>query len=360
MRRARRVLLALVVAAMLVPLGPSPAGAAVTRATVVRLCGELQADAAVGTDGLVRGFANGSGTGCTRRIWYFRGTAGSWFRLRTPYVGAVTAAATDTTGTYVLFTNTAGLYVGKFTSAGVFQRAVRLSRIRTTVGGDIAARGGRWWAVWPEPVGPFDTDELFQARTIGTVVSRQRITRNAVPDILPSLTLPASGRPVLVWQRNDAPVEPDNTDVMKATFANGAWSPVALLTRGQFNSEPAVASSSGRVGIGWIRDSAPGFAESTGSRYAVHLFPRPEEGQAVNPRVALEGTTAYLGWIAVGGVDESILLASRQRGTWSTRFINVVGPAGSGTQRLHAVAPSARGVHVLYSVARTLYATTIR
>jgi hypothetical protein len=348
-----------VTAAAVVPLGTARAEAAVTRTTIVRLCGDLQADAATSADGLVRGFVNGSGSGCTRRIWYFRGSGSSWFHLRTPYVGAVVATANDTTGTYVLFSNSLGLHVGKFTSAGVFRPTVRLSRITTTVGGDIVATGGRWWAVWPEPVGQFGTDELFQSKTIGADVSRQRITRNALPDILPSLTLP-SGRPTLVWQRNDSPVEPDNTDVIKATFVNGRWSPVALLTRGQFNSEPAVSSSGRRIDIGWIRDSAASIAESTGGRYSVHVFPRPEDGQAVSPRVGTRGSTAYLGWIAAGGVDESILLATRRSGTWSTRTINVVGPAGAGQQRLDAIAPSARGVRVVFSVARTLFATTIQ
>jgi hypothetical protein len=343
------------------PTAPPPVAQEITPVPVLTLCGTLDADANRGSDGRVRGFASGAGEGCDTTISFFRGAGSTWTHVRTPYHGRVLGSAVDGTGTYLLYLATDGVRLGKRTSGGAFRTSRLLSRSGTDgVSGDIAARGGRWWAVWSEPVGRFDAQELFQAKTYGTDVTRQRLTHSdTFPDIIPRLTLRPRGA-TLVWQRYDAPVEPESSDIWQGTSRDGAWTFKPFLTLGRFNETPDIASTAGRVAVGWIRDRASRYAESTGGPFHVTVFPRPEAESSVQPKVSVAGSRAYLGWIEVGDEFEPLVLATRRGGVWDRQVVTGVGPAGSGRQKLHAVAGAPDRATVLFSGDPTLRAATVR
>ena len=104
---------------------------------------------------------------------------------RGPYTGRVLGVADDTTGTYALYSNQNGIWVGRRTTAGTFTKPVRVST-RGNGGavlpqGDIVAQGGGYWAVWTEQVGPggeFAQQEVFQAKTLEAGSCTSAISRH--------------------------------------------------------------------------------------------------------------------------------------------------------------------------------------
>jgi hypothetical protein len=309
-------------------------------------------------DGLVRGFASFAGPGCSTMIWYFRGIGARWTPIRTPYSGEVLSAARDHTGTYVLFLSPDGVRLGKFTPQGVFRPSLLLSATTSDVNGDLAAAGGTWWAVWSEPTGHYDTGELYQAKTYGSDVARQQITRNELPDLEPSITLQPAWGATMAWTRNNLPVEPTGSDIWLGTSADGTWTQRAVFTLGRYNSAPQLFATAATVYVGWIRDAASHYADNASGRYGVTAFPRPEGAGAVQPRVSAAAGVAYLGWLAAGEEFEPIVLAAARAGTWDQQVITGVGPAGAGMLRHHAVIGRESTATVLYSVPGTLFAAT--
>ncbi|MDP9496640.1 MAG: hypothetical protein M3P46_03065, partial [Actinomycetota bacterium] len=364
-RRTSVVAACLALVGLPVPAASAPAAAAAVDAphpVLTTACAPVHADVSRSSDGLLRRFASAPGDGCSSRITYLRGLGDSWTRIATPYAGTVLASARDDTGTYVLYRTSYTLRLGKYTAAGEFLPSRRLSYASgDAVAGDLVARGGEWWAVWTEPVGSFETGELFQAKTVGADVSRQRLTTNALPDLWPRITLQPSGRATMVWQRNDAPAEPDSSDVHRGTSTGGAWTFTRLLYGGYHNTQPSIASSSSSVLIGWIRDGLPYTAESTGGAYALRAHPRPDQQTPLRPEVAVAGSSLHLAYLVVGeeAPDEQVLVRSRVEGVWRTRTAATVGPAGAGQLLLHAVTGTATRARVLYSTGPRLWQSTV-
>lgn len=360
-RTTRRAGAAVVLAAGTVVAGPAAPLAAQPpplTAEVLRLCGTVTADAAQSSDDLVRGFAAGGGPGCPTDIHYLRGAGASWSTLRTPYRGQVVAAARDDTGTWLLYRATDGLRLGAYTAAGTFAPSRRITSDGADgVTGDVAAAQGDWWVVWTEPTGPFGTGELYQSKTYGGVVERQRLTTNALPDLEPSLALWPGGQAVLAWTRNDAPVEPDGSEVWVGTSTGGPWSTRPVFTAGRRDSGPDVYAF-GATHVAFLRDGAPRYADDSSGLFSVSTFPRPEGAEAVQARVGALTGRSYLAWLELGEEFEPIVLATGVGGEWRRQVVTGVGPGGAGSLRLWSVVGRRDGATVLYSAGDRLVAAT--
>jgi hypothetical protein len=363
-RRIRAVLGAAALGGLLLlPLPASPASAQeVQRSTLLSLCGTVEADASAGPDGRIGGFASSSGAGCPTDIWSLRGAAHQWETVRSPYRGTVLATSRDDTGTYVLYNADDGLRLGKHSATGAFEPTRRLSTAQAGYGGgDVASSGGQWWAVWSEHTGAFGQGQLYQAKTFGGEVARQRITNHpSQPDHEPSITLqPGAGGALLAWTRFDAPVEPNSSDIWMGTSGGGAWSFRPVFTAGRDNGQPDLHSD-GPSFVGFVRDGAPAYADNTSGAFRTTTFPRPELGIASQPGVGAATGRSYLGWIATSGPGpaDMVLLSTRRDGGWHPRQMDSVGrPSGYAT--LHAVIHSAlHGGTVVYSVGGELRAAS--
>src|SRR5262245_24902169 len=92
MRRPAAVVLLSLVLLVAVALPAGAVGAFGPPVTVVPSpCSFIfaTADAALGADGLTRGFATYTGSGCDDEIWYFQGSGSSWTPQLSPYRGVV-------------------------------------------------------------------------------------------------------------------------------------------------------------------------------------------------------------------------------------------------------------------------------
>jgi hypothetical protein len=334
-------------------LPAAPAAAQEVQRTVLALCGTVQADASLGSDGQIGGFASSRGAGCPTDIWSFRGAGEQWATSRSPYRGEVLATSRDNTGTYVLYQAADGVRLGKQSATGAFEPARRLSTGAADGGGDVASTtGGQWWAVWSEPTGTYGQGQLYQAKTFAGEVARQRITNHEfMPDREPSLTLqPGAGGALLAWTRSEAPVEPNSSDIWMGTSGGGAWSFRPVFTAGRYNNQPDLHSD-GPSFVGFVRDGAPAYADNIPGTFATAVFPRPEGGTAMDSHVGAATGRSYLGWLSLGDEFESVVLSTRRDGGWFPRTMDRVGPAGSGSLNLHAVLGSGLyGGTVVYSV----------
>ncbi len=260
-----RRMLPLVVAVMLVGLVAAPARAIGSFGPPVTISDPpcdfdaWNVDLAQDSAGVAHGFADLWGSACNTsfRIDYFQGSGTSWTREATPYHGFVVAAAWDTTGTYLLYVDAAGLglRITKRLANGTYTAGRLLSTFVGPDGslgqGDVVAAGGQWWAVWREHVaaggGPgdeFDQTELFQAYSIGGPLhSRQRITNNPMWDSAPSLArMPTGTFPLtLVWARGGSDFGANPADLRRALgSAAGTWSSSSLAAAGELNFWPDV------------------------------------------------------------------------------------------------------------------------
>ena len=114
-----RPLLVLVLAAATLTAGAAPAGAVASFGPIVTVmpvpagcaADHVDGDAEISPfNGVIRGFATFSGTGCDEdAIWFFGGSGGSWTFQQTPYQGRVLAAG-EHSASYVLFSSSAGLW----------------------------------------------------------------------------------------------------------------------------------------------------------------------------------------------------------------------------------------------------------
>ena len=265
------------------------------------------ADAAFG-GGTIRGFA--SFDACSHAIYYFQGGSQGYTRVLSPYRGNVLAAAADQTATYLVYVmtdaagNPSGLGVAKRTHAGSFAG----TRVLSTVAGrqivataaDIAATGGKWWAVWTEQVGPteFAPQQLFQAKTFGTPADHQQITFTG-PDIdnaEPSISLDGNGA-VLAWRRQTAPEMPGPSDLWVATNANTAWSSRVFSNAGTQNGSPDIKRIAGSTYVAFVRDGQVVESENTTGAWTSHVFLTPGSG----PRVGATFGSVFVVWNATNG-----------------------------------------------------------
>ena len=280
------------------------------------------ADAALGSGGLTRGFATYNGSGCAFEIWYFQGSGASWTRQLSPYRGVVLGVAMDGGDTYLLYAASDGVRITKRTAAGVYTAGPRLSSFglggAVTPRGDVIATGGTWWAVWDEPVGPggeFAQTELFQAKTYGTDLGRQRITFNAVCDAGPSLARRPGGGAVLAWERNDCEVG-QVSDVWIASSLNGAWTSRPLATGGNRNTEPDLFTAGAATFIAWIRDGRAVEADNTSGVFRSHTF---VTGASFRPRVAVSLGRVFVIWTTP---QTRTFFAERVAGAWSGAYLS--------------------------------------
>jgi hypothetical protein len=279
-------------------------------------------DAALGSDGRTRGFVTYNGTGCDFEIWYFQGSGSSWTRQLSPYRGVVLGVAVDGQDTYLLYAASDGVRITKRTAAGAFTAGRRLSTFglggAIEPRGDVIATGGTWWAVWDEPVGPggeFAQTELFQAKTYGTDLARQRITFNGVCDAAPSLAKRPGGGAVLAWERNDCEAG-QVSDVWIASSLNGSWTSRPLATGGNLNTQPDLSTAGAATFVAWIRDGHAVEADNTSGEFRSHTFVTLA---SFRPRVAASLGRVFVIWTTPGN---RTFFAERVGGTWSGAYLS--------------------------------------
>lgn len=324
MRRPATVVLLSLALLLAVALPAHAVGAFGAPVTVVRSpCSFVftDADAALGSDGRTRGFVTYNGSGCPFQIWYFQGSGSSWTRQLSPYRGVVLGVAVDGVDTYLLYAAEDGIRITKRTAAG-FTPGRRLSSTAALTGlvprGDVIATGGTWWAVWSEQVGSggeFAPQELFQAKTYGTDLSRQRITFNPLWDSEPSLAKRPGGGAVLAWERNDGPGG-EVSDIRVATSANGTWSSRAFATAGSQNTQPDVFTAGVVTYVTWIRDGRTVAADNASGVFRSHTF---VTGASFRPRIAASLGRVFVIWTTPGN---RTFFAERVAGTWSGTYLS--------------------------------------
>ena len=230
------------------------------------------ADAEIaGTDGVVRGFVNLTGTLCDNEaIWFFGGRGGSWVFEETPYRGEV-LGADQYSASYVLFSNSTGIHLGKrgIATGDYLTPARQLSPTApgaVRLQGDVLAGPSHtWWAVWTEQVGAteFAQTELFQAKTYGTPdLARTQVTSHPDNDHQPELAFKPGGGGELVFVRDDAlGGGPSYSHVRLATASGnaGVWAGRQFAAIG-LNTGPSIDTTSGPGGhtyIAWTRNGQP-------------------------------------------------------------------------------------------------------
>ncbi len=360
------------------PAGPTrPSAVSVSSPATVVPAGchfeEATGDAvasAVTTTNSTRGFVSFGGGTCARPAFagtlrYFDGHDATWRRATSPYTGRVLGVADDTTGTYALFSNQNGIWVGKRTTAGAFTKPVRLST-RGNGGavlpqGDIVAQGGGYWAVWTEQVGPggeFAQQELFQAKTLGAgactgAISRQRITTHNRDDANPSLVLvPATaGRSGahLAWDRSDGAQGTSSWLMYARSGCNGRWAVRTLFQVG-IHQGPDMARSGSIDYLAWDHDARLAEAEISLAPFRSTTFAQPAAG---NAHVSVSGSTV------VALFESNGRLATRERhsGVWSLRYLTA-----AGARQQAVAATSFRSVFTALGLSTNdrLYAITVQ
>jgi hypothetical protein len=243
----------------------------------------------------------------------------------------VVAVAWDTTGTYLLYIDSAlRLRISKRQADGTYIQGRLLS---TTMGpdgslaqGDVVATGGRWWATWREHIGPgggpgdeFDQTELFQAYTVGgTYVPRERVTTSPSWDSAPALALtPGTTFPVrLVWARGGSDFGGSETDLRRALGdQDGGWVSATLATAGFLNFWPDVAMSGTTTYVTWNRDGRTVQASNASGSFLSHTFVTPAV-QSQRPRIAVGPGQVVVGW-TTAAVPYRAFVAERTGSSWS-------------------------------------------
>jgi hypothetical protein len=333
-------------------------------------------DAARDNAGVAHGFAALWGEPCNPNggIDYFSGSGSSWTRQRSPYRGFVMAVAQDTTGTYLLYLDPAtGIRITKRLTDGTFTPGRLLSPNWTssvTTLGDVVADGGKWWAVWNENVAPgggrgdeFDQNDLFQATTMSSPArNRQRITTSPQWDEVPALALePGTAGPVtMIWARMESGVDEAHPnpagDLRRAlgSRTGATWTSNSFATLGEVNYWPDVTVGGGRTWVTWFRDGRTVVADGTAS-FTSHTFATPSD-QRRRPRVALLGTTPYVGWTAFQATVRAFV-AVRGLSGWTGAYAAPSVPARD--QILTGLVPAAgKATALIVSDSSRLYATT--
>ena len=172
----RRLLLVTVgvVAVLVAGMVPAAAVGNFGPATVqIAGCPGPAGDAAIGSDGTVRGFMACTGNQYSPIIFFERFATGSHLAQASPFSGRVLAVAWDgIDATYVVYEQNSRLLIGKRVEhSGSYLPSTMLAGpagvVPFTAG--LVASNNRWWAVWSEQVGPggeFAHAQLFQRHTL--------------------------------------------------------------------------------------------------------------------------------------------------------------------------------------------------
>jgi hypothetical protein len=365
-----RWLLVLVLAATALLAGAAPAGAVAPFGPVVTVmpapagCAvdHVDADAEISPlNGVVRGFANFSGTGCDEdAIWFFGGSGSSWSFQQTPYQGQVLAAG-EHSASYVLFASGTGIHLGnRGIATGHYLTPAR--QLSATIPGAVRPQGDvlagpdhTWWAVWSEQVGAggeFAQTELFQAKTYGALdLPRTQVTDHPDNDHQPALASRPGGGGELVFVRDDAfGGGPTHSYVRLATASgdSGAWAGRQLAVIG-LNYGPSIDTSGpgGHTYVAWVHDQRPVESDDRSGGFQA----RPFVGGSHTTDVDVSGGQVHVAW-PESGVG-TVLAERSPRGTWSKTTVSTV------ESRLNPVVVSRAGrATVLMASSTRIYART--
>lgn len=273
---------------------------------------EVSRAAALGGDGIVRGWAQGTGPPCLdERTWFFQGAGRSWTRVRSPYRGRILDATSDGTGAYLLYLAADGVRITKRTAAGVFTPGRLLSASTYEFAtGAVFATGGTWWAVWTEPTGGGDVTSLFQAKTYGADQARQRITFTDDDDD-PKLALRPGGGAVLAWGRAGPATPPDTRSLRVATSADGAWASRAFAVTSSRRHDLFTGPT--HTYLAWEHDQRVTAADNSSGRFRSHTFATPGN----YPSVAASGGKVFVTWGVIVDGRNHARVAERARGSWT-------------------------------------------
>lgn len=348
MRRIRTTIaLVLVTAASMLGAGPPAIAAPAPYGPPLPLlknCGPVQpADAAIASDGTVRGFANCAGPE-SGSISYFRYRGGTAFSQPAPYIGRLIKVAWDgLNSTYLLFARpgpdptSEQLFIGKrLDNTGQYAPATLLT---TTYPGGLkhylrpiqaalVAYRSTWWAVWTEPtseVAGTRTYSLFQRHTLLSVQPRTRITYpvTGADDSTPSLahsprsTIPILGVLTVIWVRSPYLGASRGQLRLGQEFGYG-WSmgpmPATVPT-----NQPAYVDQISYLGtrsLTWPGTRSVGVASIINGFLVPHVF--PADSDVIASTVAVSGQNMFLMWWTNSGPNGAqVILAERQAGTWS-------------------------------------------
>ncbi|MFI7542483.1 hypothetical protein [Actinoplanes sp. NPDC049599] len=342
------------------PAAATPAAGPGWSAAVTALDPGCQPDvstaaATAGPDGRVHGFAGYVRGTCTDDpLWYFQGRAGRWAQARSPYHGDVLATAADSTGSWLLYLDSAGydrVMLGRRTRAGGWAAPRTISTLRGSAvgsgvqGAALVARGGRWWAVWaqalPDPDSSSPATRLFQAGTLGGPRPARPITTPPAgsQETNPALALlpGRAGGAVLVWARDvrGAATGTQNDELRFATSApDGRWRATVSVPAGPGPAalHPVLSRAAGTTWLAWQRQGLDpdGPADS-----AVLITPQPARPR--EPAVFTAAGGAPVIAAGPGRVDVAwpsadrtgIVLATRAGGGWSTQTVRLSNAARS-------------------------------
>ena len=313
-RRLSIVLLALLTVAV-VAVPARAVGRFGPAATVVDLgcwTREWSTAAALGGDGIVRGWAQGTGPACLdERIWFFQGAGRSWTRVRSPYRGRILDATYDGTGAYLLYLAADGIRITKRTATGTFTPGRLLSASTYEFAtGAVFATSGTWWAAWTEPTAGGNLTSLFQAKTYRTDQARQRITFTDDDDD-PRLALRPGGGAVLAWSRTGPAAPADTRSLRVATSADGAWTSRAFAVTSSRRHDLFTGPT--HTYLAWEHDSRVTVADNTSGSFRSHTFATPGD----YPSVAASGGKVFVTWsVLVNGRDHA-RVAERSGGSWT-------------------------------------------
>jgi hypothetical protein len=164
------------------------------------------------------------------------------------FSGRVMAVAVDNAASYVLFSTSGEVRIGKRTHAGAFSWRTVGTVVSGFPTGDIIAANGQWFGVWSDVVG--NQQELFSA---GSAFGVRRVTTSGtVDDFEPTLAY-SGATPVMIWVRLD--FISGGSDLYEAKFLAGNWeAPQLFASAGTDNFAPDMAIAGGRTFVAWYRD----------------------------------------------------------------------------------------------------------
>jgi len=313
MRRAIRA--AVVAATIAVVAAPSPASAAAPFGSGRRATPNGCHGSKTVTDSgdVTRGFVT-----CSNVVRFVRGRGTTWTTATTPYAGRVLAVADDGASVYGLLNTSSGVRVIKRTYSGSHSTKLVSSRSAEGFGGAIAARNGKWWAVWSERHPDNDMwRDLYQARTMGATQGPTRIQTGAW-NISPTLILRPGAPGVLMAWRREATMTIG--DVWLGVNSGGGWSYRKLVPDAD---APTLAASGSTVLLAYLTRTRGGCPCPVGFKRrrdgvwgGTKVFSTPGLGRP--PLITASRGRVFVGWTRrlTNGEFRSVAVQSGQG--WGT------------------------------------------
>jgi hypothetical protein len=284
-------------------------------------------DAAIASNGTVRGFVACTGNRYSPIIFFEQFADGTHHAQAAPFSGRVLAVAWDgADATYVVYEQNSRLLIGKRVEHnGSYLPSTLLAGPAGVVPftADLVAWGNRWWAVWSEQVGPggeFAHTQLFQRHTLLGMAGRARITitDQNVSDLQPSLTYYAN-RVTMAWTRITSPGLPGPSEIRLARNFGFGWQSNALTGVGPNNSQPDLIEYAGITYVTWNRNGFIWYADNATGPFLSHHF----TPAGVSPTVTLSGPFPMVSWTTDEPANR-VMLAQRTGKVWTTGPMTVV------------------------------------